>query len=823
MKKQLYTLVLLFGGLLFSMRSLADVTIMSVPVPAADIPQGTGNLIIYIVKMDVTVSPVTVISTQFTLTGTHDNNDMTNVVVYYNTAPSLAGSSVRNLGPVPGLFAAPHTYIINNFGGKTITAGSTAYFIITVTTANTATNGNTVKLDGNANPVSFGFTTAPTIINNQADAAGTQTIRVSDITLTSVSVPAATIGQGIDNNIIYIAKMEVNTIWTIVTAVNFTVTGTHDNNDLTNLRVYINYTEPTLFGAKSWASVSGSYAAPHSYMLSISDWIIPQGTSVYFIITATTAAAATSGNTVKIDGTANPVTFSFNYATPTIINNQTDVAGTQTIQTAAVTISSVPIPASNIGQEKWGNVAYIVKMDVAVAPVTVTSTQFTLTGTHDNNDLSYIMLYASPTPSFYNTNNLNGTSGLCAAPHNYSITHAPKTIAAGSTIYFLITVRTVSAATPGNTVKLNGSANPVTFGYTSTPEIINNQTDVAGSLTIVATELTLTTVPTTASEMAPGRSSNMVYVVQLDINVPSVTVNSISFTLSGTHDNDDITSIDLKYKPVSPTVAGSVSIGSTPVFFAAPHTYTINFTDKTLVSGDHAYFFITVTTEATATSGNTVKLDGLANPVGFGFTPVYSILNNQTDAAGARTINGTLPLTLISFTGNQLNRKSVQLQWVTATEINTEDFEVEWGKGGPNFTKIAVVPAAGNSSQNKHYNYIHSLPADGNNYYRLKMIDIDGRFTYSPVVKVKITNNIKAITAYPNPVINVVQLQLEAEKAERISFNLCSADGRIVEYRSFNVTKGINQLSWNMLQLAAGCYFISSGNKQFETIKILKK
>lgn len=823
MKKQLYTLVLLFGGLLFSIRSLADVTITSVSVPAANIPQGTGNLIVYIVKMDVTVSPVTVISTQFTLTGTHDNNDLTNVVVYYNTVPSLAGSALRNLGPISGLFAAPHTYMVNNFGGKTITAGSTAYFIITVITANSATNGNTVKLDGNATPVSFGFTTAPIIINNQADAAGTQTIRVSDITLTSIPVPATNIGQGIVDNIIYIAKMEVNTIWTNVTGVNFTFTGTHDNNDLTNLAVFINYTEPTLVGAKVWGVASGSNAAPHSYTIYIGNMGIPQGTSAYFIITASTAAAATSGNTVKIDGTANPVTFSFNYSTPAIINNQTDVAGTQTIQTAAVTISSVVIPASNIGQGTYDNMTYIVKIDVTVAPVIITSTQFTLTGTHDNNDLTYIILYINSIPSIYNTNNLNGTSGLYAAPHSYSITHAPKTIAAGSTVYLMIMVRTSSAATPGNTVKINGSANPVTFGYTSTPNITNNQTDAAGSLTIVASELTLATIPTPASDMAPGRPSNILYVVRMDVNVPSVIVNSISFTLSGTHDNDDITSIGLKYGGGPVNHAYVESLGSTPVFFAAPHTYTINFTDKTLVSGDHKYFFIEVTTEAVATSGNTVKLDGLANPVSFGFTPVYSILNNQTDAAGARTINGTLPLTLISFTGNLQNRKSVQLQWVTATEIKTKDFEVQWGKDGPNFTKIAVVPAAGNSSQNKHYNYIHSLPADGNNYYRLKMIDIDGRFTYSPVVKVKITNNIKAITAYPNPVINVVQLQLEAEKAERISFNLCSADGRIVESRSFNVTKGINQLSWNMLQLAAGYYFISSCNKQFETIKILKK
>ena len=58
-------------------------------------------------------------------------------------------------------------------------AGTSGYFIITVTTAAAATNGNTVKLDGVVNPVIFSFITSPTITNNQTDAAGTQTLALA--------------------------------------------------------------------------------------------------------------------------------------------------------------------------------------------------------------------------------------------------------------------------------------------------------------------------------------------------------------------------------------------------------------------------------------------------------------------------------------------------------------------------------------------------------------------------------------------------------------------------------------------------------------------
>jgi len=59
-----------------------------------------------------------------------------------------------------------------------------------------------------ANPVTFGYTTAPTITNNQTDIAGVQTILASGVTLSSTAVAAANISQGTSNNIVYIVKME---------------------------------------------------------------------------------------------------------------------------------------------------------------------------------------------------------------------------------------------------------------------------------------------------------------------------------------------------------------------------------------------------------------------------------------------------------------------------------------------------------------------------------------------------------------------------------------------------------------------------------------
>ncbi len=91
-------------------------------------------------------------------------------------------------------------------GSQTSAAGASGYFIIAVNVNSSATTGNTVKVNGLSNPVSFGYTTAPTITNNQTDIAGTQTILAAGVTLTTFPLAAANITQGTNDNIVYSVK-----------------------------------------------------------------------------------------------------------------------------------------------------------------------------------------------------------------------------------------------------------------------------------------------------------------------------------------------------------------------------------------------------------------------------------------------------------------------------------------------------------------------------------------------------------------------------------------------------------------------------------------
>jgi hypothetical protein len=150
---------------------VAHLTLTTSPVAAADVNQGTSNVIVYPVLMEVTTDPVTVNNITFTLSGTQDNNDLTSAAIYFNaTAPNLSGASFLNSTSTG--FAAPHTYSVSI--NRTIAAGDEGYFIVVVSISATGSDNKTVQINGSTDPVTFGYTSAPVIDNQQSNAAKAQ-------------------------------------------------------------------------------------------------------------------------------------------------------------------------------------------------------------------------------------------------------------------------------------------------------------------------------------------------------------------------------------------------------------------------------------------------------------------------------------------------------------------------------------------------------------------------------------------------------------------------------------------------------------------------
>lgn len=130
--------------------------------------------------------------------------------------------------------------------------------------------------------------------------------------------------------------------------------------------------------------------------------------------------------------------------------------------------------------------------------------------------------------------------------------------------------------------------------------------------------------------------------------------------------------------------------------------------------------------------------------------------------------NVPLPIKLATFHAKKLNEKSVQLDWTTSLEINSDYFAIERSKDGRNWTEIGTVAAAGNSNDLRKYDFLDDLlPISNRNnlntlYYKLRLVDQDGKFVYSDirVVHLNAFSSDHNFVIYPNPSLQFFNIDL---------------------------------------------------------------
>lgn len=119
---------------------------------------------------------------------------------------------------------------------------------------------------------------------------------------------------------------------------------------------------------------------------------------------------------------------------------------------------------------------------------------------------------------------------------------------------------------------------------------------------------------------------------------------------------------------------------------------------------------------------------------------------------------GPLPVELLSFSAEYAGEAHL-LQWSTAAEINTMQFEVQRSADARNFHALGTVEPAGSASSGDNYRFRVNEPLNGNNFYRLKIVDNDGSFSFSNIVLLNNSGNVK-FSLYPNPTADILNIIL---------------------------------------------------------------
>lgn len=179
----------------------------------------------------------------------------------------------------------------------------------------------------------------------------------------------------------------------------------------------------------------------------------------------------------------------------------------------------------------------------------------------------------------------------------------------------------------------------------------------------------------------------------------------------------------------------------------------------------------------------------------------------KVDAYGGlkRIIGIALPLSLLDFTATKIPNKVI-LAWSTSQELNTSKFEVERSITNNVWTKIGSVYAKNSVTQNE-YSFIDEAPKSLTNYYRLKMLDKDGKFTYSPIRSVAITSNATPYVLAPNPAKSATTIYFNTpiSKAE---ISIYDVQGKQIFINTYNETSK-NKIDLNTSNFLSGVYIVS--------------
>ncbi len=178
-----------------------------------------------------------------------------------------------------------------------------------------------------------------------------------------------------------------------------------------------------------------------------------------------------------------------------------------------------------------------------------------------------------------------------------------------------------------------------------------------------------------------------------------------------------------------------------------------------------------------------------------------------------------LPLNLTRFEG-AINDTKDDLNWETQYEVNTSHFVVEHSRDGLRFLELGMVTAYNNSAISNQYSFTNKKPKNGNNFYRLKMIDLDGKFVYSSIIVLTRTETNFSIIAFPNPTAEFLNIKL-ANQSDETSIIIHDASGKFISSKV--LPKEVSDTSVDLTNCTNGYLFVTIKNESTsKTIKILK-
>ncbi len=264
------------------------------------------------------------------------------------------------------------------------------------------------------------------------------------------------------------------------------------------------------------------------------------------------------------------------------------------------------------------------------------------------------------------------------------------------------------------------------------------------------------------------------------------------------------------------SVADNDPVSSLLLTFSQP----VNVARLRFADGDHntstgTYVFTPNTGVPFTASDNGTGVT-VAPPGGFvGITSLTIARQNSTDfyfALDDVVMDASLPVELTRFVATADGADAL-LQWNTASETNNAGFEVQVDAGA-GFTAAGWVPGAGTTPEMQRYAYRATGLAPGRYGFRLRQVDFDGAFSFSPVVELTVAPQGYALAA-PATFSGQAHVRLSVERAQPVRVSLYDALGREVQRLHEGTVRTTALLTVEGAALPAGVYFVRAEGETF--------
>ena len=262
------------------------------------------------------------------------------------------------------------------------------------------------------------------------------------------------------------------------------------------------------------------------------------------------------------------------------------------------------------------------------------------------------------------------------------------------------------------------------------------------------------------------------------------------------------------FPPGTPKVAGIYSTLTVPVG-GFSYSYVLNVKGIGYANSAFGFYNINCTGPAGCNFG---VVNG---PATTSADPTYGVIFK---------VSTTLPVQLVQFLATKNDDGSVKVSWSTSQEENSNYYDVERSSDQSQWTNIGTVKAKGFSSTTTNYFLNDKSPINGTGYYRLKMVDLDGKFTYSKAIPVTTDNSSQGLVIYSNPFSDQIRLKINVSRPQNLILTVTDMLGKTYITQSYHAQNGDNFVNLQPSIASSGMYILHIQGDSFnQTVKLEKQ